>query len=59
MCVSGFIGKKAQSLYAHMCGCVKYKATLKKEKNENNEIYIETIKILKYIYIYIICINAA
>ena len=38
----GFIGKKAQSLSAHMRGCAKYKATLKKEKNENNEICIET-----------------
>ena len=38
----GFIGKKAQSLSAHMRGCAKYKATLKKEKNESNEICIET-----------------
>ena len=38
----GFIGKKAQSLSAHMRGCAKYKATLKKEKPENNEIIIET-----------------
>ena len=38
----GFIGKKAQSLSAHMRGCAKYKATLKKDKNENNEICIET-----------------
>ena len=38
----GFIGKKAQSLSAHMRGCAKYKATLKKEKPENNEICIET-----------------
>ena len=38
----GFIGKKAQSLSAHMRGCAKYKATLKKEKHENNEICIET-----------------
>ena len=38
----GFIGKKAQSLSAHMRGCVKYKASLKKEKPENNEICIET-----------------
>ena len=38
----GFIGKKAQSLSAHMRGCAKYKATLKKEKQENNEIIIET-----------------
>ena len=37
-----FIGKKAQSLSAHMRGCAKYKATLKKEKPENNEICIET-----------------
>ncbi len=36
----GFIGKKAQSLSAHMRGCAKYKATL--EKNENMEICIET-----------------
>jgi len=34
----GFIGKKAQSLMAHMRGCAKYNATLKKEKPENNEI---------------------
>lgn len=27
---------------AHMSGCAKYKATLKKEKNENNEICIDT-----------------
>ena len=27
---------------AHMRGCAKYNATLKKEKNENNEICIET-----------------
>ena len=26
---------------AHMRGCAKYKATLKKEKSENNEIRIE------------------
>jgi len=26
---------------AHMRGCAKYKATLKKEKPENNEICIE------------------
>ena len=38
----GFIGKKAQSLSAHMRGCAKYKATLKKEKPEINEICIET-----------------
>ena len=38
----GFIGKKAQSLSAHMRGCTKYKATLKKDKLENNEICIET-----------------
>jgi hypothetical protein len=38
----GFIGKKAQSLSAHMRGCAKYKATLKKEKNESIEICIET-----------------
>ena len=38
----GFIGKKAQSLSAHMRGCAKYKATLKKEKPENNEICIDT-----------------
>ena len=38
----GFIGKKAQSLSAHMRGCAKYKATLKKEKPENSEICIET-----------------
>ena len=38
----GFIGKKAQSLSAHMRGCAKYKATLKKEKPENNEICINT-----------------
>ena len=38
----GFIGKKAQSLSAHMRGCAKYKATLKKEKNESMEICIET-----------------
>ena len=38
----GFIGKKAQSLSAHMRGCAKYKATLKKEKNENVEMCIET-----------------
>ena len=38
----GFIGKKAQSLSAHMRGCAKYKATLKKEKPENNEICIIT-----------------
>ena len=38
----GFIGKKAQSLSAHMRGCAKYKATLKKEKPENMEICIET-----------------
>jgi hypothetical protein len=38
----GFIGKKAQSLSAHMRGCTKYKAILKKEKPENNEICIET-----------------
>ncbi len=38
----GFIGKKAQSLSAHMRGCAKYKATLKKDKLENNEICIET-----------------
>lgn len=36
----GFIGKKAQSLSAHMRGCTKYKATL--EKPKNNEICIET-----------------
>ncbi len=36
----GFIGKKAQSLSAHMRGCAKYKATL--EKPKNNEICIET-----------------
>lgn len=38
----GFIGKKAQSLSAHMRGCPKYKAILKKEKNENKEISITT-----------------
>lgn len=38
----GFIGKKAQSLSAHMRGCPKYKAILKKEKNENKEISIAT-----------------
>jgi len=38
----GFIGKKAQSLLSHMRDCAKYKATLKKDKNENSEIYIET-----------------
>ena len=38
----GFIGKKAQSLSAHMRGCAKYKATLKKEKNESMEICIDT-----------------
>jgi len=37
----GFIGKKAQSLSAHMRGCAKYKATL--EKPKNNEICIETV----------------
>jgi len=42
MCVSEFIGKKAQSLSDHMRGCTKYKATLKKEKPENDEICIET-----------------
>jgi hypothetical protein len=36
----GFIGKKSQSLSAHMRGCTKYKATL--EKPKNNEICIET-----------------
>ena len=36
----GFIGKKAQSLSAHMRGCTKYKAIL--EKPKNNEICIET-----------------
>ncbi len=40
--IVGFIGKKAQSLSAHMRGCAKYKATLKKEKPENNEICIIT-----------------
>jgi hypothetical protein len=38
----GFIGKKATSLSAHLRGCTKYKATLKKEKPENNEICIIT-----------------
>ena len=38
----GFIGKKAQSLSAHMRGCAKYKASLNKEKNQNVEICIET-----------------
>ena len=38
----GFIGKKATSLSAHLRGCIKYKATLKKEKPENNEICIIT-----------------
>jgi len=38
----GFIGKKAQSLSAHMRGCAKYKTTLKKEKPENDEICIDT-----------------
>ena len=38
----GFIGKKAQSLSAHMRGCAKYKASLKKDKPENNEICIIT-----------------
>jgi len=38
----GFIGKKAQSLSAHLRGCAKYKATLKKTKSENMEICIET-----------------
>ena len=42
MYVSGYIGKKAQSLSAHMRGCAKYKATLKKEINESMEICIET-----------------
>ena len=37
----GYIGKKATSLSAHLRGCAKYKATLKKEKNENDEICIE------------------
>jgi hypothetical protein len=36
----GFIGKKSQSLSAHMRGCTKYKATL--EKPKNNEICIDT-----------------
>ena len=40
----GFIGKKAQSLSAHMRGCAKYKVTLKKQKSENNKICIETEK---------------
>jgi len=39
MCVLGFIGKKHSH---YMRGCAKYKATLKKEKNQNNEICIET-----------------
>lgn len=30
----GYIGKKAQSLSAHMRGCTKYKETLKKDTNE-------------------------
>ena len=38
----GFIGKKATSLPAHLRGCAKYKATLKKDKNENSEMCIET-----------------
>lgn len=29
-------------LLAHMRDCAKYKASLKKEKNENNEICIDT-----------------
>jgi hypothetical protein len=37
----GFIGKKAQSLSAHMRGCAKYKETLKKNnKNDSMEICI-------------------
>ena len=38
----GYIGKKAQSLSAHMRGCTKYKETLKRDKSENNEICIIT-----------------
>tara|TARA_Y100000768_G_C23972245_1_gene681154 strand:- start:101 stop:1318 length:1218 start_codon:yes stop_codon:yes gene_type:complete len=38
----GYIGKKAQSLSAHMRGCTKYKETLKRDKSENNEICIVT-----------------
>lgn len=39
----GYVGKKTQSLSAHMRGCTKYKANLKKDKNEdNNEICIVT-----------------
>ena len=38
----GFIGKKAQSLSAHMRCCAKYNATLDKDKPENSEICIET-----------------
>ncbi len=39
----GFIGKKAQSLSAHMRGCAKYKETLKKNnKNDSMEICINT-----------------
>ena len=39
----GFIGKKAQSLSAHMRGCAKYKATLNKDnKIDSMEICIDT-----------------
>jgi hypothetical protein len=39
----GFIGKKAQSLSAHMRGCAKYKATLNKDnKIDSMEICINT-----------------
>jgi len=39
----GFIGKKAQSLSAHMRGCAKYKESLKKNnKNDTVEICINT-----------------
>ena len=36
----GYIGKKATSLSAHLRGCAKYKATLKKEKNEDVDMCI-------------------
>lgn len=38
----GYVGKKATSLSAHLRGCAKYKETMKKSKNESNDICIKT-----------------